>query len=1144
MFSLPARYGRVFFLALVALAAQAQTWGPSPGTQPAYSLVYTGKLFGYFRYPDIQTSADRGCPDVAATPLPPQVQQFQAALQRLHSPTQELVSMGENFAPELLSRSVRNEMPGTLHYRELVSKDVIVSDRGRVLSDNVACFFRLMGFDAMVPGQQDFYYGPERLRQLARFLASPATPSYQPVQMLAANLIIGSAVRYKNPPLPNSRLPQAIQLALSASSPVHFDLPSAVMPWLPEVAVTGTASRLTIYDCPATPDNPKDFQLPFGEGNHCTLLPESTASPLAFRFARPASPSQNFLPYYSLDPGSNHALCAVFAEGDSRQTRCQLFSVQYPFFQFQPVSAATTPAPYFIPPNPNAAVVFGIVDPSLVGYIGQLSDVWMNNDHRFDTRADVIDPIEALRQVLQLCDSDKSCRGRRKVLLAQMPYYKASQVASRLKVFDVVIAQPDLDHATGNETISRTGNQNVPYVLAPGISFDAARDNPLSTNLRRVDYYSENSAQRFFANHVLDAAIKVDTGARCRTCSLDREVAQMTGAADNQSKSYEELALTSMQQFCGSDIALLQHRDIFSSFGKAVKMWPASFQPAPQQLLDELLWKGDFAFCVPVSGSTLKKVMSESDAFDKQDQDNLSIEVEKGRGLSTLGLQRDESGTLFIRGQQVQDNKLYGVGMTDYLAFGNTGYPELASEAIQPVVRLVSLKSLNRLTGLACEKLPKDFTRNSCQSDEISASDYFAAIRQRPFDTTRGLTAWLEFRDWATHPLQSQPNATTFVARKTDVPENVVERRGLWWFTLQNLSFGYNLNFIKGSDRTVPGNFVGNNNFSQLSTPESSLFSFWGRARGGYSFPRYLDFYASAEVKYSRLSVRNSISNGNFGDYQLTLGNNLLRGETGLTTKPLTGRIPIRLLASENLLTQIAQPFQQFTAPVPCGVLPCNSGATGIANYPLAKSYLVLTRVGARIQNDQSWLEAGREYGENIDIPASYALQDPARPAPLMCDLAKGVTLSSCVSNDPLFTTQSTILPQLHNQKVAGWFLNFHSAVPLYRSRLQLLVDSYGELFDRERDDTVYNTRFYEDLTLALRVPIWGNLTFAPQVETFFYQSKVLPDQFSQLNHYVFVTTSVTLQYAFDWHRGVGLLRAFRFPNGISTNTSATVPRP
>ncbi len=771
----------------------------------------------------------------------------------------------------------------------------------------------------------------------------------------------------------------------------------------------------------------------------------------------------------------------------------------------------------------------------------------MNTDQSFDTSAQIVDPLEAMRQMLDLCESDVACHGRRKILLAQMPYYKAAELANKLKVFDVVVAQADGEHANADETSTRLTPGTAPFVLSPGIAFDAGRQNVLRTNLRRADYYVSPDGKRSLNNQVFDAEHSASPPKPCRTCAINAQVAQAVGlpGSKNIAVNYEDLALKSMQQFCGSDVAFLQHRDIFSGFDKAINLWPAGFHPTLQQLLDEALWKGDFAFCVPLNGSTLKKILKESAAFDQQDQDNLSIEVEKGRGLSTLGIQNDAgSGLPLIRGQAIEDNKLYGVAMTDYLAFGNTGYPELSTEAIQPVVRVVSLKGLNRLTGLACEQLPVDFTQGSCQSDEIAASDYFAAIRQHPFDTSRGLTAWLQLRRWAAHPLQTQPNVTTFTARKTAIPENVVERRGLWYFTLQNVSLGYNLNFIRGSDRTVPGNFVGNNSFSQLSTPESSQTNLWVRARGGYSFPRFVDFYSSAELKYSRLVVRNSTGNGNFGDYQLTLGNNLLRGEVGLTSKPLTGRIPIRLLLSEDLLTQATAPFQQFTVPLACGNLPCANGSNSLTTFNLAKNYLVVTRLGARIQNDQSWFEAGREYGQNIDTPFGYSLQDASTAVPFECPISKGLTLANCISTDALFTNQSKVISHLRTQSVAGWFANFHVAVPLWGDRLQLLTDSYGELFDRQSDDTPYNTRFYEDFTVALRVPLWGNLSFAPQVETFYFQNKIVPDQIAAVNHYVFVSTSVTLQYGFDWHRGVGLLRALRFPNGVSTVTTGTVPRP
>ena len=42
--------------------------------------------------------------------------------------------------------------------------------------DNVANFFVREGYAALVPGKQDFYFGPERTRELARFMASQPIP--------------------------------------------------------------------------------------------------------------------------------------------------------------------------------------------------------------------------------------------------------------------------------------------------------------------------------------------------------------------------------------------------------------------------------------------------------------------------------------------------------------------------------------------------------------------------------------------------------------------------------------------------------------------------------------------------------------------------------------------------------------------------------------------------------------------------------------------------------------------------------------------------------------------------------------------------------------------------------------------------------
>ncbi len=281
-----------------------------------------------------------------------------------------LVSMGDNFAPELLARDMRDEGRSTPHVGKLVRKDLFTADpkgnawwldepqpgekirampeeKGTVPSDNVGCFLRLMGFNAIVPGEQDFYFGPERLRQLARFLAAPATGQYSPVQMLAANLSIITTLHTPAVPLPSGALPDKIQRALRSSDAVKIYLPSNVMPWLQGIQVEGSVPHLRIYDCLASRDDPSRFKLPDEGGNNCVSLQEDGAS--HFRFAKPARASANFIgQYYTLDPGANHAVCAVYEARGGTETHCQLFSVHYPFFQYRPQTSGTTPAPYFL----------------------------------------------------------------------------------------------------------------------------------------------------------------------------------------------------------------------------------------------------------------------------------------------------------------------------------------------------------------------------------------------------------------------------------------------------------------------------------------------------------------------------------------------------------------------------------------------------------------------------------------------------------------------------------------------------------------------------------------------------------------------------------------------------------------------------
>jgi hypothetical protein len=391
------------------------------------------------------------------------------------------------------------------------------------------------------------------------------------------------------------------------------------MPWLQSVQVTSaTGGAPRVYDCLASAADPKQFSLPEEKGSsRCEALAADGAN--GFRFAKPAQLSANFLAqYYTLDPGTNHALCAV----NTGRTHCELFSVEYPFFQYRPQTSGTTPAPYFLSEGGAAgpgAAVFGVVDPSLTGLVGQLDGAWRNEDRRFDSTIAVTDPVDALRQVLGLCAADPHCQGRRKILLAQMPRYRAAELASKFPSFDVVIAQADGEHANGEEFSSKTISAGVgggAYLLTPGLTFDTSRPTVLSTNLRRADLYATadqaKEKREFLANRVFDRPLPGPAGnQQCQGCVYTAAVTQAART------DYGTLALTAMRQFCGSDVALLQDRDLFTGAARAVALWPRDESYTAQEILDEVLWKGDFVFCMPVKGSTLRKVLADSNAFAK-----------------------------------------------------------------------------------------------------------------------------------------------------------------------------------------------------------------------------------------------------------------------------------------------------------------------------------------------------------------------------------------------------------------------------------------------------------------------------------------------------------------------------------------------
>jgi hypothetical protein len=516
-------------------------------------ILYTGKLMGHFRVPDVQ-GLDRdggGCESPAARSIA--ASDFDTDLQTKfridRAKNAILIGTGDNFAPELETRNFcRSNAAGN---NQVLGKDLYawddntghwVPDRivlkqekrdpasllstlargeGTIPFDNAANFFIQEGYAALVPGKHDFYYGPERLRELARYLATRKITTKQTrhpdsVQMLGANLVIETTFKKEHKVLSDKenapwfipRFPKIRDLlglktkALENAGVLDTELKlggvsdkGTVYPWFqgPTVEISGPdpsgqvaaalkGSALSL--CKSTvADDPNALPTPIGVPGKCDPVmvqadPEGDGTKFQVRFQSRVG---------ILDAGKNYGLCIDVPHSDVRDRNgthvfCVRFSVYVPFFQYpaNPVMKTySDPDPYvFLETQDESGVlndiaIFGVVDPHLGDYVGMLNFSWWNDDEReFRTQTAAKDPAEALQELLDFFDvqhpefkklhdgKDENGVKRRliRVLLAQMSPQQAQVLATRVGKFQVVVSAADPDLATVNDATTTEWN--------------------------------------------------------------------------------------------------------------------------------------------------------------------------------------------------------------------------------------------------------------------------------------------------------------------------------------------------------------------------------------------------------------------------------------------------------------------------------------------------------------------------------------------------------------------------------------------------------------------------------------------------------------------------------------------------------------
>ena len=1216
---------------LTAATVHAQdSTNPKPSPSPSsVDVVYTGKLLGYFRVPSLQDfHATNGCPKYDETQVSPAARQFLGV--RDHpdpKKTTIMVGTGDNFAPELEARVFDNPPASTNNGYPVGNKELFVGDNnhwepydtsnttlknriaaglGVIPNDNVACFLRRAKYDAIVPGKHDFYFGAERVRAFARFLAAKGSDdkqpdNYEPVQMLGANLVMRTEPIEDSPVSSKVKNDRDFGDWPKAYPVLNLGDGKSVYPWFtvvkiqlaelpPEVSFAwlikrfvgdGRAVNTSREELKKLRQDLKDnIQMKRGDaktpaelaqvelnenrrkaleeslnvvenkldigtgefkwvkicpGTRPNDLPkslddcESTINPklridgnklVLDVYLKPKFYGRN-KHFSTLMYGKNFGVCTpvpVDPAKDSKNTTgkgCVRFSTHTPFFYFPHEVAYdgpdgyTDPEPYVVKDN---VAIFGVVDPGLGAQVGTLNFGWQHTaEPKLTTQLAVEDPAEALQEQLDYFNVQQPKFSGMKVLLAQMTPQHARALAARFPEFQIVVSAADADLATTNVdmTTTWTPTSSRAFLAVP------------------TPYYNPALRKGFVHIGIINATSPTKSDwALTGIAQPGREVVQEedktnavwtkiqsavvggclpNGFKSNPNATYDHetylkwLVLCSMQQYLGSDVAMIQSRDLFDF----IPLLNPNPNPTPnqnqnqkyllnranvsdqgaaqdenlQQTIDRLIWKGDLVTLLYVPGKALKKALQQSDQYEAEEKSTLALSVDRGRKLETLGIRPGVNGEYFINDLPIDDDRVYAVATTDYIEAGDTDYPDLPKSARNPRTHPAAFnRELVSISSLVCRKLFSPNTWSQYCLGPVNGAQYIddtMAQQVLPYPHESEISKLWTGTQIALPADRSPTNDPA------DGVEQRVWRRSFWGFSMKNLSFGFKDLDNNRTDDSVKDKFAG---VPEINSKASRTISIGVDTRLSY-FADHNEFFVESGVDYERQSQGDPVfATG------ISLNKNKLFADTGMVLWRRPGReFPnIGAVFSVHGETQVEQPFSAFKL---------NTSDVERIRITQKRGLLMLGRVGFRWQNRTNTFEMGGQAGRELRALRGYHFENPGG-TDLECLVSSAKTLSDCIddnSNQPkgLITASSIPRALLQSRPRAGMYWTHSLSFPL-GSRLKYEVTQDADFFFvKFHLDTSVDTRFRYTSTNRLSFMIWPNFSIGPALDLFMYQNKV-----------------------------------------------------
>ncbi len=834
-------------------------------------------------------------------------------------------------------------------------------------------------------------------------------------------------------------------------------------------------------------------------------------------------------------------------------------------------------------------VIFGIVDQQLLEHIGADNYSWQTtevekdgSDHwkkDYNTQVAIVDPVETLTHLQDYFEKEYNDSHKRpfegtRVLLAQMPPGQAKQLAERLKPplrFDVIISAADDALATPNQVLNvqPETEKDLPVngATATRINFIAVPPSGAMPGesggyqrrwlqARRLEVKTDGKT---FANYTLSGVpIKTyeqptrDLDAKAglfwklirdtlclknkKTCEGAVDLSSKDALMDTENRKVliQQLALWAIREKFDADIALLQVRDFYAPgvddylVEHAKDLAQVDKKLDLQEILDRVLWKGDFISTQSVTGTVLKSILKKSDQFAQAEKNAQFAESESGRPLVQLGLRPDpnKSGDFLINDKPLDPNALYTVATSDYIALGDTGYSDLATPPVGDPERPAMPKGrIFRISGITCDVVvltqPNSSPFSKKCDTKIKAEEFFdRAAERKPDDPRTGNTNFRKFYTWTflRRPLGQHPRETrplTLGEAIAQATQKRLESQSNWNWSLDKLSVGFSALSHTDNEQALSQQFGGVLN-SQANAKRSHAFDWDANSKFTFYHP-ITDWFASETLQYSSNFTAQAS-----GPRSETQSRNLLAfdGGTYFHLYPWSGKkLPqLSLVLSGHFETQVASPFA--TVSVGAGSPPLL--------FDQGRTMLLLGRPGIRWENRKSYIEAGLEGGQTLNAIRQFnVLVAPGGPS-VACRLEASSTLTSCISafnsanpSTPV-TASSTVNVLRSAQDRYGAYLNMGVTVPINDTISYNFTDS-SDYFFLSHGDNSADTRFRHQLVHTLKFMVFPNLSFEPTYTLFFYENKLDYNFLFQQQY------AVKINYSFNFSSPHEAKRQFKY---------------